>query len=226
MTTLKLAGLHALSVGDPDAAKFVVVLLHGFQMEPSDLEPFASSLSLPAWFVFVEGPLPASPRGRAWWYMDAADREKAIARGPRDFAMQHPPDLPAARSHLTAFLDELAPRVGGRPLVVGGFSQGGMLVCDTLIRMPRPLAGIALLSASRIALDEWPPTRLPGLPVLISHGRGDDDLAFAAGEALCDHLAKAGADVTWVPFDEGHEIPLVVWRALRKFLKRASTSMG
>ena len=26
------------------------------------------------------------------------------------------------------------------------------------------------------------------------------------------------ADVTWQPFDGGHEVPLVVWRHLRKFL--------
>jgi phospholipase/carboxylesterase len=30
---------------------------------------------------------------------------------------------------------------------------------------------------------------------------------------------EAGARVFWVPFDGGHEIPLVVWRGLRKFLR-------
>jgi predicted esterase len=29
---------------------------------------------------------------------------------------------------------------------------------------------------------------------------------------------ESEAPVTWVPFDGGHEIPLIVWRALRKFL--------
>ena len=67
---------------------------------------------------------------------------------------------------------------------------------------------------------EWQPLveRLRGLPVLVSHGRADPDLAFSAGEALRDLLAGGGADVTWVPFEQGHEIPLVVWRGLRKFL--------
>jgi phospholipase/carboxylesterase len=54
--------------------------------------------------------------------------------------------------------------------------------------------------------------------VLISHGRADSDLAFAAGESLRDCLTTAGAATTWVPFDQGHEVPLVVWRRLRKFL--------
>lgn len=216
---IELAGLRAISVGDPDAAPRVVVLLHGFQMGPADLAPFAQSIGLPDWFLFPEAPQPAETRGRAWWYINAAARDAAIARGPRDFAPQHPPDLPAARALLDALLDEVLVRAAGRPVVIGGFSQGGMLTCDAMLRAPRPVAGLALLSASRIALDEWPADAgLAGLPVLLSHGRGDDDLAFAAGEALRDHLVALGGHVTWMPFDGGHEIPLVVWRALRKWL--------
>jgi predicted esterase len=40
----------------------------------------------------------------------------------------------------------------------------------------------------------------------------------AAGERLRDMLIDAGADVCWVPFEEAHEIPPVVWRRLRAFL--------
>jgi phospholipase/carboxylesterase len=54
--------------------------------------------------------------------------------------------------------------------------------------------------------------------VLVSHGELDDDLAFSAGERLRDFVAAAGAVVTWVPFAQGHEIPLVVWRRVRKLL--------
>jgi phospholipase/carboxylesterase len=52
----------------------------------------------------------------------------------------------------------------------------------------------------------------------VSHGQADADLAFAAGEALAALLQRGGATVTWVPFTGGHEIPLVVWRAIRKLL--------
>jgi phospholipase/carboxylesterase len=221
-TTIELGGLRAVSVGDPEAAKVVVVLLHGFQMSPADLSPFAHSLQAPAWFLFPEAPLPAAPRGRAWWHIDAEARASALSVGPRDFAIQHPPDLPAARAKLGAVLAALRPRVGGRPLVLGGFSQGGMLACDSALRDDLGLAALALLSASRIDFDAWPPLvaagRLRGLPVLVSHGERDDDLAFSAGEALRDFLRGAGAEVTWVPFEHGHEIPLVVWRRLRKLL--------
>jgi phospholipase/carboxylesterase len=219
---IELGGLPAIAVGDRDTARVVMVLAHGFQMEPGDLSPFAHSIRAPAYFLFPEAPLVAEPRGRAWWFIDHKLRDEALARGPRDFAVQHPPDLPAARARLLAFLRAAKAIAGTRPLVVGGFSQGGMLTCDTLLRSDLDVAAMGLFSASRIAYDEWQPLlatpRLHNLPVLVTHGETDADLAFSAGEALRDCLTAAGANVTWLPFAQGHEIPLVVWRRLRTLL--------
>jgi phospholipase/carboxylesterase len=222
---VELGGLRAISVGERDTARVVVALLHGFAMEPGDLSPFAHSIGVPAWFLFPEAPALANgmPRGGAWWHIDPVLRAESLARGPRDFAVQHPPDLAAARERVGAFLDALATAAGARPLVFAGFSQGGMVLTDTLLRTPaRRPTGLALLSSSRIAFDEWQPLLparpLADLPALVSHGQADPDLAFSAGEALRDCLTAAGAAVDWAPFDHGHEIPLVVWRRLRKFL--------
>jgi phospholipase/carboxylesterase len=224
--SIELAGLRAVVV-EPDDPVAHVVLCHGFSMTPADLAPFAHSLGVPARFVFPEGPVaaelePGVVRGRAWWHIDPVERARSMAAGPRDFAGLHPPDLPAARAGLGALIDEVAAGAAGRPVVVGGFSSGGMLAYDTVLRARRPLAGLVLLSATRIAADEEAAhvaaRPLAGLPALLSHGRADDDLAFAAGEALRDAVTSAGADVTWVPFEQGHEIPLVVWRRLRRWL--------
>jgi len=219
--TIEIAGLRAIAVGDLEEAEQVVVMLHGFQMQPSDLSPFAHSLREPAWFLFPEGPLEADGGGRAWWHIDSKKRDAAIANGPRDFAEQHPPDLPSAREKLVALIAEVRARIGARPLVLGGFSQGAMLTCDTVLRSSFDLSAMLLFSGSRIGFDEWEKldaSRLKGLPVLVSHGKTDADLSFAAGTALHEFLVAKGADLTWVPFDQGHEIPLVVWRTLRKFL--------
>lgn len=213
---IELGGLPAISVGDRENARVVMVLSHGFQMEPADLSPFAHSIAAPAWFLFPQAPLTAEPRGRAWWHIDAKLRDQALKRGPRDFCGQHPPDLPQGRALLQRFLEAAREVAGARPLVAGGFSQGGMLTCDTLLRCDLRVEAMALFSASRIAFDEWEPLlpRLQKIPILVSHGESDPDLAFSAGEALRDALV--GAD--WLPFSGGHEIPLVVWRRLRKLL--------
>ena len=134
--------------------------------------------------------------------------------GPADFCR------PAARATLCRFLDELRTEFPGLPLVLGGFSQGAMLACDAVLCARQAVSGLVMLSSSRIAFSEWLANReaLSGLPVLLSHGQHDTDLAFAAGEALRDFHSDSHAHVTWQPFDGGHEIPLIVWRALRRFL--------
>lgn len=227
-----IGGLRTVVVRS-EQPRVIVVVLHGFAMQPSDLSPFAHSLNVPALFLFPEAPntaelSPGTSSGKAWWHIDPVRRAESIARGPRDFLGEHPAGLPAARQVLSAFLRAargFEPGLRAAPLVLVGFSQGGMLACDTFLREELGIAGLALLSASRIAFDEWQPLLAEKArtgafpPLLISHGVSDDDLAFSAGEALRDCLAEAGANPTFVSFPEGHGIPIVVWRALRKFIK-------
>lgn len=221
---IEIAGLRTLVVSPSEPTTFVVVMLHGYSMRAEDLAPFARSIGVAAHFLVPEGPLAAEPSGHAWWDIDRVARARALAAGPRDLAHERPSGAPTARAQLVAFLDAARARWGASPLVLVGFSQGGMLSCDMVLREEQHVDGLALLSASRIAIEEWEPLaeRLAGLPVLVSHGREDDDLSFAAGEGLRDFAQAGGARVTWVPHDRGHELPPVVWRRLRTFL----TSIG
>lgn len=217
---MEVAGLRTLVVEPRNAPRLLVVVLHGYAMRPESLAPFASSMGIPARFVLPEGPCNAEPEGHAWWEVDVAARTAQIAAGPRDFAALHPPGVAPARERLVRFYRDVRARWPGLPVALLGFSQGGMLACDLLLREDVDVAALVLLSASRLSADEWRPHlhRLNGVPVLVSHGQGDLDLAYSAGEALRDMCERAGARVIWVGFDGGHEIPLVVWRAVKKFL--------
>ncbi len=217
--TVHIADLHTTVVGAADAP-LAVVLLHGYNMQPADLSPFAHSLGVPALFLMPQGPELCPTGGHAWWDIDGVARERALLAGPRDLVDQYPAGLAAARQHLSRFLGAIAVDFQPRRMVIGGFSQGGMLALDWLLRGSAHADGLVLLSASRLALGDWQPrcARLQGLPVFVSHGETDRDLSFGAGERLRDFVMDGGAQVTWVPFGGGHEIPLVVWRGLRKFL--------
>lgn len=188
-------------------------MLHGRNMQAADLAPFGASLGIDAHFVFPDAPLTVEP-GRTWWPVDAEARLRE--RGARDLYEMDPPGRAEARAQLGALCNSVAE---GKQLALVGFSQGGMLAMDYVLHGGR-VDALALLSSTRIAFDEWRPLlpRLAGLPVLITHGRSDEELSFAAGEGLRDAALAGGADVTWFPFDGGHGIPLSVWRALRKFL--------
>jgi phospholipase/carboxylesterase len=215
----EIAGLTT-TVVDAEDADTAVVLLHGYAMQPSDLAPFAHSLGVPARFFFPRGRFSSPAGGYAWWNVDEEARAASLQAGPRDLANQQPGGLGAARDDLDALLAAIAGQFAPRRTIVGGFSQGGMLACDFVLRGATPVDGLVLLSASRLAFDTWQPCheRLRELPVYCSHGESDSDLAFAAGVALRDFLMASGARVSWMPFATGHEIPLGVWRGLRKFL--------
>jgi phospholipase/carboxylesterase len=212
---IDLGGLRALAVGDEDADTAVIVL-HGRQMQASDLAPFAHSLGVPAYFLFPDAPLPAEPRGRTWWPVDSEARIRRLATGPMELSAMDPEGRAEARALLEAACKQLA-----RPIVLVGFSQGGMLAMEHVLHGGTRPIGLALLSSTRIAITDWQPRAhlLANLPVLVAHGHADAELAFVAGELLRDFAAAGGAQVTWLPFDGGHEIPLVVWRALRTQLR-------
>ena len=212
-------GLTALRVATSEP-KAVVVLMHGYAMRPQDLEPFAHSLGIDAEFYFPQGPKLAPNGARAWWPIDEERRNAQIADGPRDLFEEFPPHRPDARAALGRFLAGLRSRHPTLPLVLGGFSQGGMLACDSVLCAQEDVAALVMLSSSRIAFEEWRRhrDRLAQLPVFVSHGSDDADLSFRAGENLREFFSENGARVTWQPFEGGHEIPLIVWRSLRRFL--------
>jgi phospholipase/carboxylesterase len=218
MREATFGGLRSLVVGDDDA-ELVVVILHGRAMEAADLAPFGSSLGGAARYIFPDAPVALEPRGRSWWPVDPERRAQLRANGPMDLYEVKQPGRENARAMLDALVREVAP--APRRFALVGFSQGGMLAMDYVLHGGLRPSAMALLSSTRIAFDEWKPrlSALADLPVLVTHGDKDMELSFSAGEGLRDAAIAGGARVTWLPFEGPHEIPLVVWRALRNLLR-------
>jgi phospholipase/carboxylesterase len=195
-----------------------MIVVHGYAMEAEHLAPLALAMGLPTTLYFPRG-LHATPDGgRCWWQVDQERRRESIARGPRDLSDEYPPGRATARAALLAVARHAQEQHPDTPLILAGFSQGGMLACDTLLHEELTAQGLILLSSSRIAVGDWRPQlqRLRGLSTLVAHGTLDQDLSFAAGERLRDELLDAGAKVTWIPFEGGHEIPFTVWRSVKR----------
>jgi phospholipase/carboxylesterase len=97
-----------------------------------------------------------------------------------------------------------------------------MLALDSVFQEPHlSVDALALWSASRLAFEQWRPAlqRLRGVRVELRHGHADDNIAIDAAQALRDALVEGGADVRWIPFDGGHEIPLGAWTGLRRLVR-------
>lgn len=218
--TRELAGLTTRIVG---SGPVTVVLLHGFGAPGDDLVALAQFIKAPnTRFVFPAAPLELGGLygdSRAWWHLDLARLESDLRTGAiRDRRNEVPDGLESARSKVSALLDELSPN--SDKLILGGFSQGAMLSLDVALHRDIAPAGLALMSGTLLAESVWEPkfTQLAGKPVVMSHGKGDPLLPFAISEHLRDRLVAAGANVTWVPFHGGHEIPPPVLDAVGKLI--------
>ena len=212
----QLGDLSALCIGDRAAAKLVVVL-HGREMEAADLAPFVHAMAGDAFWVFPDAPLHAA-RARTWWPVDSEARLRRLTQGPMELSAMDPPGRAEARVGLGSVLAALD--AAHRPFVLVGFSQGGMLAMDYVLHGGLRPTALALLSSTRIALADWQAraTVIANLRVLVAHGTRDAELSFAAGELLRDFVTDAGATTTWIPFEGGHELPFVVWRALKRLI--------
>ena len=211
----------------------MVILLHGFGAPGDDLVALWRMLRVPdaVRFVFPVAPLKLDDGpydGRAWWMldMDRIARQTAEGRG-RDIDAV-PDGLAAARERVLAMLDDLDRHEGLPPdrVFLGGFSQGAMLACETVLRSARQFAGLIILSGSIIARPEWE-ERWPGrkgLPVFQSHGTDDPLLPHETATQLKDTLIRHGLPVTWHEFQGGHEIPLPVLDQLGQFLNHVCGS--
>jgi phospholipase/carboxylesterase len=208
-------------VHESDSARFALLLLHGRGMRTEALEPFGRSMGLPAVVSVPAGPVQMPDGSRAWWPADLDARARQLEQGPRDLFDVYPDGRAPARAALAAAVERVRHRWPALPVALAGYSQGGMVAMDHLLLGDEPgIAACALMSSTRIALNDWQPrlSRLASMPMFVAHGRSDDELPFSAGERLRDLLVQGGAEVTWVPFDGGHEMPLLMWRRLRHFL--------
>jgi phospholipase/carboxylesterase len=205
----------------------LVVLLHGFGAPGTDLVGLWRVLDVPrdVRFAFPEAPneMPGMPGARAWWMLDLARAEATMAEGPRSYAREVPPGMEAATDQIVVMLAELQRDLGvpNERLVIGGFSQGSMAACNTVLTRDVAPAGLVILSGTPVNLSIWQAgmSRRQGLRVLQSHGEHDPLLSFQAAEDLRDTMRAAGLQTEWIPFRGGHEIPMPVLEGLARFVR-------
>jgi phospholipase/carboxylesterase len=205
----------------------VVVLLHGYGADFTDLAPLSDMMD-PAgeWtWVFPNGPetvdIGYHMTGRAWFPISVEDLQKAMLTGQfKDYAGSTPQGLEQILPQLEDLVVEL--KKDHKNIVLGGFSQGGMMASHLLKSAGEHLKGALLLSTVLLNSEKLRAS-LEGLPAkafLQSHGSKDTVLPVKQGMDLFQFLKKAGWEGRWVEFSGGHEIPPVVLQKSQEFLKR------
>ncbi|WP_141591904.1 MULTISPECIES: alpha/beta hydrolase [unclassified Myxococcus] len=208
--------------------ELVVVLSHGLGAPATDLVPlgpelmaFQPALADRVRFVFPGGPMAWAHGGRAWFPLP-----DAVMRGEQrdweQFARDVPPGMPAARRALMSTVDALcaAMKLPYGRIVLGGFSQGGMVSTDVALRLDEPPAGLCILSGTLTSEPEWRPRAQgrTGLPVFQAHGRYDPLLPLDSAERLRDLFVASGLTVDFHAYDMPHAIVTEELEALAAFL--------
>ena len=199
-----------------------LVLLHGYGSRAEQWLQFQRAIQVPhdGRLIFLQGPLRGPVSGsRGWWWLNIEGHIPEGATLP-DFSTANPGGIKFASRLVRGYLDEVT-----GPVVLGGFSQGAMVSAEVAFQTDQQLAGLVLLSGTTVNEAAWM-ERVPGrrrLPIFIAHGRHDGVLPFAIAERLAHQLQAAGLNVTWLPFDGGHEIPAIVVAALNAFLAKQVT---
>ena len=157
--------------------------------------------------------------GRAWWRL-GLDAHRRPGDGLPDLSRTNPPGLAASTGGSARCSTSWRPTGGYRRerQMLAGFSQGGDDRRRLAFTTDEPIEALVLLSTTFVNEPAWRAgmPRRRGLRVFIAHGRRDDILPFDAAERLQQAMRDAGLQVTWFPFDGGHEMPAEVVTALQR----------
>jgi phospholipase/carboxylesterase len=188
-------------------ARSSVIWLHGLGADGHDFEPVVPQLrlpeTLPVRFVFPHAPVrPVTLNGgvpmRAWFDIDRLNFEGHMDRTGMDVSVARVQALAAA---------EEAAGIDRSKIVVAGFSQGGSVALDYLLKHGSGLAGI-------MALSTFHPAGVTGVPALqgpmpgifAAHGLQDPVVPYALGERSLRAFADAGYTVEWHRYPMAHQV--------------------
>jgi phospholipase/carboxylesterase len=184
------------AAGEPDGA---LVLFHGRGADEHDLFPLLAALDPERRFVGAtpRGPLSLPPGGAHWYVLGGIGTPE-----PTTFQASYS----AATEWLDGFLAEHG--LAHDRLVLGGFSQGGVMAYSLGLGNGRPRpAGLAAFSSFIPSVPGFELELSPPLPpIAIGHGTQDPVIGVEWGRQAREILEAAGADVLYRETPMSHQL--------------------
>lgn len=215
-------GIQYVEAGDKNSPN-KIILFHGYGADMMDLYSLHDAIDTtkPYHWIFPNGILqvPIGPHmyGRGWFNIDIPSFERSLRIG--EFTKLKPTGMDEARIRAEKFLKALNFDLSSA--IIGGFSQGAMLVLELMLETALRPKGVILMSATFVNEERWT-TQIPakkGLKYYQSHGVQDPILPIELAEVLHSKLEEGGWDGFLQVFQGGHEIPGKVIADLVSFLR-------
>lgn len=166
------------------AQPWLLVLMHGVGSNAEDLFGLASYVPAQYHVLSLQAPYPAGPNAFAWFMFSVnADGSRRIDEAQE---MQSRALVAQAVAAASAQLGVPAKRV-----IVGGFSQGGIMSLSLLLTQPELLSGVCVwhsrllpeMMASQVKAEQ-----LQGRSAWVSHGTQDNVIPLSSAHAIRSHL--------------------------------------
>ena len=210
MTTTQQPLLETVEQQPERAADAAVIWLHGLGADGHDFAALPPQLGMPPGsairYVFPHAPemavtLNMGMRMRAWY-----DIVSLASRGQDEAGIRR---SAAAVDALIA--REIERGIPSSRIVLAGFSQGAAMALFTGLRHPDRLAGIIALSGylplhDALSAEAAPENRQ--IEIFLAHGRHDEVVPHAMGNASAEVLRAAGYRVDWREYAMAHQVCL------------------
>ena len=211
--------LHRPAASQTDAP-WLLVLLHGVGSNEADLFGLAPSVPANYHVLSLRAPITLGPGAYAWFEfsVDAQGRRSIDSAQERSSRAALAQTLQLACSQLS---------IAASRVVVGGFSQGGIMALSLLLTQPQLMQGTLVMHSRllpEIAPDQVPPAQLQGRRLWVSHGLDDQVIPLVQARTIRQQamgwpLTLAGAD-----FPGGHGIGAAEWQAVLAWLSKTAGS--
>lgn len=183
MLELPLNGLYRPAAAETETP-WLLVLMHGVGSNAQDLFGLADHVPADYHLLSLQAPFAMGGDAYAWFMFSVnADGSRTIDSAQE----QHSRAVVAETIRLAS--EQLG--VPAERVIVGGFSQGGIMSLSLLLTQPELMHGVCIWH-SRLLPEVLPlqvaPAQLQGRNAWISHGTLDQVIPLRSAHAIRDHL--------------------------------------
>lgn len=206
-TQPSIDGRKQLSFLKRDAAPgsvnpWLLVLMHGVGSNEEDLFGLAPSVPVNFHVVSLRAPNVVGQGSYAWFQFGITPQGQRVINQEQEAA---------SRQLIAETISALSQQLGVPPerVVVGGFSQGGIMALSLLLTQPQLVHGAVVLH-SRLLAEVLPlmaaPGQLQGKQLWVSAGTRDQVLPLAHAHAIRAQVQQLPITLCFAEFANAHEI--------------------
>ena len=195
---------------------WLLVLMHGVGSNEEDLFGLAPAVPPQFHVLSLRAPYVMGPSSYAWFQFSVGrDGSRVI-----DAVQER-----TSRKRVADAVQAHAKRLGipsGR-VVVGGFSQGGIMSLSLLLTQPQLLHAVLVMHSRLLpeaVADAAPAAALAGHKAWVSHGLQDNVIPLANAHAVRAYLEATPVDLSYAEFPGAHEIRPAELKAAMDWLGR------